>query len=401
MPFDIEEARSRLDGLERADAAELRQRIAALAHPRMTGTEGAVTTEAELRERMDALGYRTQELGFSFSTLPGRFGITVSGALLALTGIFATWLLLAGLPMGGLVLLAAGMTLAAVPWAFTGAALDSLPWGRVDAANLLFTRPDRRPSWILMAHRDTKSQLVPTLIRTGAVITALSAWAALMVLGALWLGGELFQFETAVWIAGVALVASGLTLALSWSTNESPGALDNASGMAALLAVAEGMETKGDVGFLFTDGEELGLAGARAVVEALPPIQGVINVDGLDDRGRIYVAEGHGWGRKGSAPQLAAALLTAGAALDLPVERRRLPRTFMVDHLPIAAAGVPALTVLRGGRSSLMRVHRPGDRAESMTGRGAAEVATLLTAAVTLLRGDERSGVASQRAIGS
>lgn len=388
MPFDIEAARAVLADARHHEAAELRQRIDHLATPRLTGTDGAARTEARLRELFEGLDYATTELPFSFSTWPGRWGLTVAGTLLTLTGVAGAGLVYRGEPVAALAALAGGMLLTLLPLLFLGPALRRLPAGRVETRNLLFTRPDSRPAWLLMAHRDTKSQLVPTLGRTAAVVTGAIGWLALTALAALSFAGEPFQFPTATVVAGAVVVVAGLALALSWSSNRSPGALDNATGLAALLAVAE--ERPDGVGFLITDGEELGLAGARAAVDVLPPVQGVVNVDGLDDPGTTHVAEGYGWRRRGSAPQLAAALLTAGRALEIDVRRRPLPRSIMVDHMPLARAGIPTVTVLRGRWRSLLRVHRPDDSAERLDGRGAAESATLLAAAFRLL-GDDRS----------
>lgn len=405
MPFDIEAARTTLQGVQHHDASALRERIAALATPRMSGTDGAADTERGLRDAFEKLGYETTDLPFTFSTWPGRFGATAAGVVLAITGAGAAALLLARLPVLSLAVLLTGLGLTLLPLLLLGPAIRRLPLGRVESRNLLFTRPGSRPSWIVMAHRDSKSQIIPTLVRTAAIVAGVAGWLALVVLSALWFGGELYQFETAVLIAGAVLTLAGIVLALAWSSNGSPGALDNASGVAALLAIAGdspgGEGPGGEVGFLFTDGEEMGLAGARAVVEALPPVQGVINVDGLDDHGSIRVAEGHGWRRKGSAPQLAAALLTAGRALDIDVRRQPLPRSILVDHLPIAAAGVPSLTVLRGRWRSLLRVHRPSDSMDRLDGRGAAETATVLAAALRLLRGSDRGHLAAERSAGS
>lgn len=401
MTFDLEEARSRLSGLERPDPAAIRRDIEALAKPRLSGSEGAAEVERELRTRFEALGYRVEELGFGFSRWPGRFGLPVAGAVLALTGAAGAGFLITGAPTAALVVLVLGLALALLPLLVLGRAIRKLPWGRIEASNLLFTRGETRPSWVLMAHRDSKSQLVPTLVRTAALVLAGIAWAALVALAALWYGGPEFTFPTAAAIAGVVLVLTGILLALSWAGNTSPGALDNASGLAAVLAVAEQVGSSGDLAFLLTEGEELGLAGARDVADRLPPVQGVLNVEGLDDDGPFYIAEGAGWQRKGSAPQLAAALLTAGRALDLPVHRRPLPRSLLVDHLPIASAGIPALTLLRGTWGSLLRVHRPGDDTGRITGAGAAEGATLLAGAFRLLREQSGSHLAGPRRTGS
>ena len=397
MTFDLEEARSRVSGLDRPDPAELRGHVESLARPRMSGTEGAAEVERTLRERFTELGYETEALPFAFSVWPGRFGLPAAGVALLLTGAFGGWLVAADEPTFGLVVLFVGLALALVPLLTLGRALRSVPWGRLETANLLFRKADRRPSWIVMAHRDSKSQLVPTALRTAALVLAGVSWLALVVLAGMEFGGDDLHYPGTATFFAVLLGLSGLTLALSWAANASPGALDNASGLAALLAVARRTADSGDVAFLLTDGEELGLAGARDVVTRLPAVQGVINVDGLDDSGHFLVAEGRGWSRKGSAPQLAAALLMAGRALDLPVHRRPLPRSLLVDHLPLAEAGIPTLTLLRGTWQSLMRVHRPGDDAAHLQCRGAAEGAALLTAALHLLREQSASHLAAPR----
>lgn len=417
MPFHLEEARSRLAGLERVGAAELRADIAVIARPRLTGSIGAAEIERVLRLRFERLGYETRVLPFSFSTLPGRFGLSVAGAVTALAGGSAAVLLVVDRAGWSLVVLVLGLAMALVPLLALERAIGTLRWGRTDAHNLLFQRPDRAPSWILMAHRDSKSQLVPTIVRTGAIAAGALAALTLIVfcvLAILTVGVT----ATLVVLVGTVMAAAGVTLAFSWTSNTSPGALDNATGVAALLAVAERLASKaeaapggagevgevgeaGDVAFLLTDAEELGLAGSRAVTEGLPPVQGVINVDGLDDRGRLVLVEGSGRRGRRSAPQLVAALLTAARALGLEVERRPVPRTVMVDHLPLVRRGIPSLTVMRGRLDSLLRVHTPSDTMDALRGTGAAEAATLLLAAVRLLQADEASHLAGRRAVGS
>lgn len=400
MPFDIEDARSRLASLERSSPGRLRDTIAALSRPRLSGSDEALAVEHELRERFQKLGYQAEELPFSFSTWPGRFGMSVAGGVLALAAVVGPWALMAGLPGVSLLIFLVAGGLALAPLLALDPALRKIPWGRHDARNLLFRRPGGRPAWIIMAHRDSKSQIVPTAVRTAAVGLGGLALLALILLSMLWVLGDDFRSTGLTVAAGMALFGVGILMVLSWAANESPGALDNASGLAALLEVAADNHT-GDVAFLLTDAEELGLVGARFAVERLPPVQGVINVDGLDDHGSFHVAEGHGWKRKGSAPQLAAALLTAAAVLDLPVKRRRLPRSLQVDHLPVASAGIPALTVLRGDWQSLLRVHSPRDDADRIDGTGAAEGATLLCAAVRLLREEEAAHLAGRRVTGA
>jgi Zn-dependent M28 family amino/carboxypeptidase len=187
--------------------------------------------------------------------------------------------------------------------------------------------------------------------------------------------------------AGTLAVIAAVILIFCWVDNNSPGALDNASGVATLLGIAEREGTGSDVAFLITDAEELGLAGARAISRSLPAVYGVINFDGLDDEGQFQIVEDFGWPRRrGKAPHLAAALLSAAAALDVPIQRRSVPFGIMLDHIPIVESGMPALTVMRGSLASLRRVHRPIDDLSRLSGDGITRAVDLTCAALHLLR---------------
>lgn len=375
------------------DPGALHATITALARPRLAGSDGGAEVAAELRRRFEGKGYQTRELEVAFSALPGRYGLPAAGAVLAVVAIAGAWMLLTGRAALAAVTLAAGLATAALPLRFLDALLR-LPRDRVTTANLLFTRDT--PRWIVMAHRDSKSQGVPTAVRTVALATALLGWTGLAAAAvAAQAGGPVPGAW--VWATGGALLGSAAVMARSVTGNRSPGALDNATGLAALLALADRVAP--DVAFLVTDGEELGLAGARAATDTLPGVAGVINLDGLDDRGPVRIAESRGVRARG-AGATAAALLEEARARGLEAVRRPLPPFVMVDHEPLARAGMPALTVLKGDWRSLLRVHGPGDRPDRLTGAGAAEVAALVLAVLgrltddgdDTLRSGERSG---------
>lgn len=377
------------------EPAEILASLRWLARPRMTGSAEADEVASELRRRFQDLGYSVRELAFSFSTLPGRYGLPTAGVVLMAVAGIVGWILPDGRATSAVIVLVAGLLLAVLPLLLLDASLRRLPWGRVRTSNLLFTRD--RPRWIIMAHRDTKSQLAPTLVRTIALVTATLGWAGLVVVAVSGLAGTP-PSAGAVRVAAGTLFAAGAVLGLSPAGNASPGALDNGTGLAALLALA--MRVDPTVAFLVTDGEELGLAGARAVADRLPRVTGIINLDGLDDAGPIRIAEGRAGGRSEAAGAVGLALLEEARRLGLDVVRRPLPPFVLVDHEPLAAAGLPALSVLKGRWRSLLRLHRPADTADRLTGTGAAEVVTLVLATLgrpddeagDTLRSDERSG---------
>lgn len=363
--------------------AELRE----IARPRLTGGEGAAQVTAKLRSRFEGLGYDVRDIPFTFSSWPGRYGITAVGVAHVLGGVGGGIFLLSEAPLGGLIVLSLALLAGVGVLAYSGRAVLGLRWGRQAGANLMITHPQERPLYLLVAHRDSKSQLIPLMLRWPAIVLAALSWIALFVLAILGLAAPVHQGL----VFGVAVVAvlAGTVLILCWSDDGSPGALDNASGVAALIGVAEREAERGDVAFLLTDAEELGLAGARALAGRLPAVFGVINIDGLDDRGPFYIMERFGWPPRGTAPHLALALLGAASALDLPATRRNVPPGIMLDHMPIVKGGTSALTLMRGERRSMARVHRPSDDIAHLRGDGVAAAVDLVCAALRILRSQE------------
>ncbi len=376
------------------DPGEIRTLLTTLSRPRMTGTAGNAEVRSRIRDRFDVMGYTVQEQPFTFSELPGRFGLPIAGVMSVATAVSAMMFMGVRRPLGALVVLVVGLVLAALPLLALEAGLR-LPWLRVKTSNLLFTRES--PRWIVMAHMDTKSQGAPTLIRSGVLVGALAMWTTLTAVATATAVGGPLAMEV-VWGAAGMLAMAGAALILSPSGNDSPGALDNGTGLAAVLALAR--RAPPDVAFLITDAEEMGLAGARAAVDQLPEVAGIINLDGLDDEGPVRIAEGRSKAARRSTRALGTALKRSARELGLDVVRRPVPAFLMVDHEPLAAAGLPALTVLKGRWQSMLRVHTPADAVSRLTGTGAARVATLVLTALTglaeaekdTLRPDDGSG---------
>lgn len=357
--------------------------------PRLTGSEGAEEAGAKIRARFESLGYEVDEQEFTFSALLGRFGITAVGALYLVTAFTASMFLYTNHPLGAIALLLILLVVLGFGAMFARAAIDSLPFGRLHGVNMFATRAGRKPRYIIMAHRDSKSQPVPLSFRGPAILLGLLVWLALFVASLMHAARPLP--DGLILLLGAAAVVTGVILIFCWVDNRSPGALDNASGVVAALGIAAREQETGDVAFLITDAEELGLAGARAAAGGLPPVFGVINLDGLDDHGTFYVLERFGVMRKtGLAPHLAAALLQEAEALGEDADRRDLPFGIPVDHIPIVRAGVPALTLMRGSMKSLRRVHRPGDDLDHLRDDGVRKAIDLVCGALARLRAQSR-----------
>jgi peptidase M28-like protein len=366
---------------------DARKTLEAIARPRLTGTEGSVEVIAELSRRFEAYGYEVTTSRFRISTWPGRFGVSLAGAVYLIAAIMATRMLSLGHPGIALVLLLlAGLIIGAIA-VLAKPAIAMLPVGRVQGVNLLAHVPGSRPRYYFVAHHDSKSQPVPLAFRGPAIILGALTWLVLTTMATAALIDPIWGSAGIVPTLGMIAIGSGAILTLCWVDNRSDGALDNGSGVATLLGLAEQEIAAGDVAFIVTDAEELGLCGARAIARQLPPAFGVINVDGIDDVGDFYVMERFGWRKKrGTAPHLAAAILQAADALKLRVHRRDVPLGLLLDHIPLVQAGIPALTLMRGKLASLRRVHRPADNLDYLSGSGVMEAVRLLADTVELLR---------------
>ncbi len=162
------------------------------------------------------------------------------------------------------------------------------------------------------------------------------------------------------------------------------GAVDNAAGVAALLAVAEGfgrsrVAAPRSVVFLFTTGAEYGFRGSQAyLAQPLFPPSRTVAVLNLD-RGNL-------WGATTEVIGVGAELSTLGETLAQTARAEGLSASpdpepqrgsfFRSDHLPFAETGIPALMLWPGlnytgkppqwGREQQRayheeRLHRPQD----------------------------------------
>jgi len=226
----------------------------------------------------------------------------------------------------------------------------------VHGVNLIAYRAPLRPAIWLAAHYDSKGQPISMATRIVGASCATLGVAALVV------------SVVAGWtlVPALALAAiGGAILSRSRVTDQSPGAVDNASALVAVFAILDALPREASVGVLLLDAEEFGLLGARALVaERAALLRGaaVINFDGLDDRGGS-IAFLH---RTGPVVQAVAAELGAARARWLPV---------LVDGIALARGARECVTIMKGDWGTARVVHTPFDAAERLTLAGVRAVA--------------------------
>jgi Zn-dependent M28 family amino/carboxypeptidase len=157
-----------------------------------------------------------------------------------------------------------------------------------------------------------------------------------------------------------------------------PGADDNASGIAALLAaageLAAGPRPRRSILFVAFTGEERGLVGS--IVAAARAPRSVVAMVNFDMVGRMRDRKLEVQGAPTSPAWRDIVEAANGAHLALAFPPRVSKNS---DHAPFIAAGVPALLLHTGMHGDY---HRKGDTAEKINADGIVETARLATRVV-------------------
>ena len=121
----------------------------------------------------------------------------------------------------------------------------------------------------LVAHLDSKSQPVPSLVRVAGVMLLASAWLLAIMAAVLQLAS--LPNRMLWWWRWWTRSSGRGTVVASVVGARSPGAVDNASGVAAVLAAAEMLDPKAAGGGTAAECRGIG-TGWRAGVGAGPPV---------------------------------------------------------------------------------------------------------------------------------
>lgn len=323
-------------------------------------------------EVLRAEGFTVREEPFAYSSAPGRFATPAAGVVylvvLSAAGHFG-W---RGQPGASLAVLLAGcLVLGGLAAGAMHTVLD-FPWARRRSVNLTAARGE--PALWLMAHLDSKSQPVPIGLRAAGISLMVIVMLAALTLSALQL---VALGRPDLWPALAAVGALGaMPVAASVVGARSPGALDNASGVAAVLLTASMLPAGRPLGVVLTSAEELGLAGARAWARGRAA-GAALNFDGLDDEGALRL-----WYSRGRPRELLRGLERACEASACRARAQSVPLGILVDGVALAGRGWEVVTLTKGSWRTVARIHTPRDSAARLEGKGIVEAARLAAALI-------------------
>ncbi|MDQ6689720.1 MAG: M28 family peptidase [Gemmatimonadota bacterium] len=341
--------------------------------PRFAGSPEEAAARVVCRSELERAGFVCTEKPLEYSQWPGKWGVPSAAVLQTATILLVARVATRSDPLIALVI--GAVLYVALTFATADAKrrwITRLPVQRAKSVNLEAGRGN--PTVWLVAHLDSKSQTVPMLIRIASSVgmTAVTIVAAVVLL--LSLPGD--RNATTIWrvIESSALIVA-LPSILCWVRNGSRGAVDNASGVAAVLLAAQSLSSPRDLGVLITSGEELGLAGARVWAARAQPGIVALNCDTVDDVGA--------WRLMHSGPLpprigAAARLISSSTVPNLAIGR--MVPGILADSMAFADRGIEAVTLSRGALSTLARIHTRRDNSNELTGNGVADASMLLTA---------------------
>jgi hypothetical protein len=348
--------------------------------PRAAGSQSESAAREYCARVLRDAGFEIALEPFEYSTVPGRYGTPVGGAIAWMTIAATSWL---GVTFSSPRVLAlvcgAGLLMLAMwSWRMLGQGVLTIPWRRATAVNLVATRGGPAPRIWLVAHLDTKSQPIPSVMRVAGIVVLATALAVAIAAVLLTLAGAPLR---TLWWLGAALATVGVAPMLASTVgNDSDGALDNASGVATVLEAVQWSTQDSPIGVLLSSAEELGLAGARAwgSVRRRRGEAGIaINCDGVDDEGALTIMYS-------GIPSIE----VIGAIRDAADERarvQRMPLGLLLDSVALTEAGWKSVTVSRGSLASLRRVHTRDDSLQRLRGDGISRTARVLARAAEAL----------------
>jgi len=362
-----------MQGFEPRRAFEHLDKLAYEIGPRLAGTRGDRMAADYIQKQFESCGLKTRVQEFKFVPRAARVKITA----LLFASAFISLLFLP--PQLSLVAWLAVIVI----WRSLG---KIMPKG--ESRNIIASAGTKKPKKrvAITAHYDSAPCMVSYklyLFVRFAFLPALIIVAAIVAARAL---GVLPSWVIMWSVLAIVFlpIYIGMFIAAS-SRRVSPGADDNASGVAVMLevarAIAESPPADAELTFIAFGAEEQGLVGARKFVasKALPEDTLVLNLDGVGVGPHTYVIEGNGiLRRRRTSPQLNQALANSikGVGLKPRLWWAALARH---DHIPFLRAKMRATTFTTdvGGKDRLGRFIARAFRLPNARARGYRYIHTL------------------------
>ena len=349
---------------------------------RLPGSPGEVLAREYIVRVGEELGLDTTVEEFSYSTAPLKVVLPLLCLMLAALSATGSVTYLLGTPLTALpgaallVLVFMGFRWSA------GFERFAARGGKSASANVISVIRARNPAGVIVlsAHYDSKSQLMPVVVRAAFFILgfggAVVLGAALVALGVLAAAGGQTLGNQAVFYASLVPGLLLLALAFNFTGNRSPGALDNASGEGVILEMARLLAEQPlenfDVRVVSFGCEEVGLCGSinyllahREELERRPFF--MLNFDmPFSPGGSVALNTGFEIPPKRTSSKINLFAREAAEEMGFDLTGIYLPVGAAADHMPWCRHGFEAT----GFISATTYVHRAADTIDRINREG-------------------------------
>ena len=374
------------------DAKRAYHHIRQLAFPRLVGSTGEPDARAYIVEQFTELGLHVVKEPFHFTKFPAEVLPRILCGLFVPVVVSVPWF---GerfpIPVCLACLLSIFVALFFTQWQRRFEGLYNV--GRkYDSENIIATngrKPNDNASAVLfVAHYDSKSQVLPIVVRAAAYGIAILGLIGLTL-------ATVIQVITAVWMPGYAIWSiTGITvfclllLQINLTQNRSPGGFDNASGVGVMLEIARvvmARREKRPITFLAAGAEEFGMCGALRYIQKHADEYNrnhtyIINLDGLGVGNGVNLVTRYGIPPVSTTRELAKIFRTSGESLGVQVSERYLPIGVGLDSIPIASRGFETVTLTAGDVGSVaLKIHSKQDNADLLNVESLQQVGELIT----------------------
>ncbi len=331
-----------------------------LSFPRLSGTEGEEKAKEIIINLLRNIGYTPEVEEFVFSLLPVEFFLKFSQVVIGILSASAIFLFNDFRILSFLIaLILIFIIIKSTGWSGFIESLYDIKFFTRKSSNIFFKKVLRKdyPDIIFLAHYDSKSQTYPIVLR---IILNLIGIFSLIISIMLIIAGFILGWKLPVIVCFISGIFSALPFVLlifNFTRNKSPGAIDNASGVAIVLELAHTLrEWKGGANlyFLLTGAEELGLAGAIRFIQRhegdfVKEKSFFINFDGIGGAGNLVITTRYGIPPFCTSVKLRSYLRGILRERGLKFRDVYLPIGAGLDSIPIGARGYDAITISCGG----------------------------------------------------
>lgn len=346
-----------------------------IAFPRAAGTEEEKRVRAYCIGMLRDAGLQVHEQPFSFSSLPDtltRLLPFIGGIiLLTIAMLFTAPSLTAAGILGALLLAAFIISRLPLP---LGKLHDI--FSRLHSANVTGNIPasgTMKQRIVIMAHYDSKSQVLPIAARAicsiclvfSAFILLLSHAAPFFVNG--------IPYRIISLSSGYSALVCSVLMLFNFTRNRSPGAADNAAGVAVLLELARifSIDPLRNIQLiiLVTGAEEYGMAGAYRFIESQPDLEPethYINIDGVGGNASVGLIGCRRKGIQNNGASLADGLTTTARMQSMHIVKLSAAIGIGFDHIAAESSGHEAVTLCSPSPAMIFRIHSPRDTIEQI-----------------------------------